>query len=196
MNTGYSTIRPSFMKSSSHPLLVRSSSKTVRCSTLILTTFNLMASYLSQSWADWQVNGQNMPCTSSSDLSVSVNFAMLITKILSTFPNLACVSSTSASKFEISIDAFDLIFTSISVNGNFKLWSRRTRDTGQIRKNVIIVIIISSDDHRDHHIIIFVIISKLTETTRSDEEVRGAYSDLLLVGILINRTGLSISNLK
>ena len=38
--------------------------------------------------------------TSSSDLAVFVNFDMLITNIISIFPNLACVSSTSASKFE------------------------------------------------------------------------------------------------
>ena len=46
--------------------------------------------------------------TFSSDLAVFVNFDMLITKIISIFPNLTCVSSTSASKFEISIDAYDV----------------------------------------------------------------------------------------
>ena len=73
--------------------------------------------------------------TSPSDLDVFVNFDMLITKIISIFPNLACVSSTSALKFEISIDTYDLILASICGNGNFKLWSWRTRDTGQIGKN-------------------------------------------------------------
>ena len=81
--------------------------------------------------------------TSSSDLAVFVNFDMLITKIISIFPNLACLLSTSASKFEIYIDAYDLILASISVNGNFKLWSR-TRDTGRIRKNAY--------DFRNQHI--------------------------------------------
>ena len=37
------------------------------------------------------------------------------------FSPLSCILSTSALKFEISIDAYDLILTSISVNGNFKL---------------------------------------------------------------------------
>ena len=40
------------------------------------------------------------PRTSSSDLAVFVNFDMLITNIINIFPNLACVSSMSASKFE------------------------------------------------------------------------------------------------
>ena len=44
--------------------------------------------------------------TSSSDLAVFVNFDMLIMNIISIFPNSACVSSTSALKFEISIDAY------------------------------------------------------------------------------------------
>ena len=67
-------------------------------------------------WADFHANyrsafiwltskrSEYAPRTLSSDLAVFVNFYMLITNIIRIFPNLACVSSTSALSLNLLSD--------------------------------------------------------------------------------------------
>ena len=59
------------------------------------------------------------PSTLKADLAAFVNSNMLITKIIGKNAQWLCVSSTSASKFEIPIDAYELILASIGIS-NFE----------------------------------------------------------------------------